>query len=143
MKPETIPDNDTADEPDRYIMLIDDSCLQARIFTAQAKQLHYAVKVATSREQALAWLKQSHAMAVFIELHLLHDNGFAVGQTVMDQAQLPCVLLTGLLKNTDREWARQLGFSSVLERPMEKDDLHNALVEYLPVHAGPSGAGMA
>jgi CheY-like chemotaxis protein len=64
---------------------------------------------------------------VFIELMLLHQNGFALMRLLRTRLALPLVLVTGTGRHTDHDWGKAAGATAVLERPLADDAVAQVL----------------
>lgn len=118
------------------VLVVNDSPLLA----AELQQMlaGLGLEAVTLHEPELAPALAVDAAAVFIEIQLLHDNGFQVARRVRAAAGCPVVLLSGSGRATDVEWAVRAGASAVLARPLLLEALHWTLeqIGVLPQASG-------
>ena len=121
---------DTAEPraPAPRILLVDSSPIQSWFFARLCADCGFTCRQVGGAEALRAELlgtgnSAAQADLCCVELHLEGGNGFALGQQLMQDTGLPCVLLAGPLKPTDREWAQVLGFAAALERPCSAQQL--------------------
>jgi len=120
----------------RKVLVVDDSPLLA----AQLQQMLATLGlVATTAHEPEAAPALAVGMAVaFIEIQLLHNNGFQLTRQVRATAGCPVVLISGSGRVTDVEWAVRAGASAVLTRPLQQEALQWTLekIGVLPLAPG-------
>jgi len=119
----------------RKVLVVDDSPLLAARLQQMLATLGLVATTVHEPDAAPA-LAVGVALA-FIEIQLLHDNGFQLARQVR-AAGCQVVLLSGSGRATDLQWGLRAGARAVLTRPLQLKALHATLekIGVLPLASG-------
>jgi len=107
------------------LVVLDDSPLLA----SQLQQLvaGFGFAVETIQEPAVFAEVAATADLAFVEIQLLHANGFQLARQVRATGTCKVVLLSGSGRSTDLHWGLRAGAVAVLKRPLRPEQLRELL----------------
>jgi len=118
------------------VLVVDDSPLLA----AQLQQMlaTFALLETTVHAPDAAPVLAAGVTVAFIEIQLLHDNGFQLARQLRAAAGCHVVLLSGSGRVTDLQWGLRAGARAVLTRPLQMPALRQTLTDLgvLPLATG-------
>ncbi len=117
-------------------LVVDDSPVLALQLQRQLQSLRMRVRtvINASALDAATVLDTAAASVIFVDVQLLHGNGFAIARRIA-MAPCPVVLISGTGRSTDIQWGRGTGAAAVLSRPVHTAQLR-VLLQSLQLPAG-------
>jgi len=109
------------------VLVLDASPLQRLLLMRALRAEGLTSLPAGSLQEACEAVRRAGPVAAFVELLLDADNGFACGRRLIEDFDLPCVLLSASGQASDRDWALRCGFRALLERPLDTARLRAVL----------------
>lgn len=131
-----------SDKP--LILVVDDEEDICYIIAMALIQHGYDVDVANDGEAGLALIRSRRPALVLLDIMMPVLNGYqtlARMQQDPEMATIPVIILTSLddtQENTQEEWARRLGVSQFLAKPIDPETIIQAVTTQLALAQGPS-----
>jgi two-component system response regulator FlrC len=100
------------------ILIIEDEVLVGEVLADAVTSQGHEVTVATDGEEGLALLQRDRPDAVFLDVQLGELDGIEVLRQIRRRDPgLPVILVTGHAGRKQREEARRLGVTDILDKP--------------------------
>jgi DNA-binding NtrC family response regulator len=114
------------------ILIVSDDGSSSAAMTRTLGSLGYQMFVADDEASALDLFKENFYAMVIVDLHKESNAGLEfVDRLRQQQANMTCILLADLPSALDQDAASQQGIQRVLEKPVDLDDLIDAVEEVL------------
>ncbi|MEX2366847.1 MAG: response regulator [Pseudohongiellaceae bacterium] len=127
--------------PGPVAALLNDSAFQRALLAEQLQAMGLVLASAEQMDGLWHILETKAPAVVFLELLMFEGNGFMHGRRILDNFNVPCILLSSTGRETDARWADKLGISQTLQRPFTTLDLQNCLSRLGLARQAVSGAG--
>ncbi len=109
-----------------HILIIDDSPTDIRVFTTLLEKAGHRVSSATSAEEGIEAVKQSHPDLVIMDVIMPGMNGFQATRMLTrdpETEQIPVLIITTKSMETDRVWGLRQGAKDFLTKPVGEKQL--------------------
>ncbi len=142
------PDRESALAAGELILVAEDNPINRRVIERQLSQLGFAADLAENGREALERFQSARYALVITDIHMPEMDGFELTAEIraFERAQglsrVPVVALTADVLGKDSERYLQAGLDDYLRKPIDLDQLDQALARLLPrtVVAAPSTA---
>ncbi len=116
-------------------LLVDDNLINQQVLSGMLKRSGMVVHVASSAAEAQAWLAGDTVPDVILtDVHMPVMDGFEFGEWIRQQARLlttPVIVLSSGAMRGDAQRCRELGLNGYFPKPVEEDELLQAVQELL------------
>ena len=110
------------------ILVIDDEPLVADVMAEALRLEDHDVVVASSGEEGLRVIAQKPPDAVFLDIVMPGMDGIEVLRAIREgHPELPVIILSGWVSQSQPEEARRLGATDVISKPVPLENLTRAL----------------
>ncbi len=110
------------------ILIIDDEPLVADVMAEALRLEDHDVVVASSGEEGLRVIAQKPPDAVFLDIVMPGMDGIEVLRAIRERhPELPVIILSGWVSQSQLEEARRLGVTEVISKPVPLKNLARAL----------------
>ena len=115
-------------EPRHKILVVDDDPLTARLVAHWLADSGYTTALAANGDEAMNWLVEEEFDAVISQVQMPVMNGFELLQHIhLRFPSLPVVLMTALVEPDMRAAALAWGATTLLQKPLTREELLAAL----------------
>ena len=123
--------------PDAHILMVDDSAINRRVFTALLKKTQIRITEADSGYKAIELATAQHFDLIFMDHMMPGMDGIEAMEKIKAVKDGPCVntpiiVLTANAIAGSREMYLEAGFDGYLSKPIATGDLLNTLLDNLP-----------
>lgn len=120
---------------DLVILLVDDDADTRDILTFVLQESRAEVVTATSAQEALVWLSQTTPHLLLSDIGMTEMDGYEMLQqirsTIPHGEQIQAIALTAYAGKTNQQEALAAGFQCHIAKPIEPDDLVEAIITLL------------
>ena len=120
----------TAQEKNKYILVVDDSPSVRRVVSSMLKQHGWIVQMARDGVEALDMISAETPTAVLLDIEMPRMDGYELISTVRAQEQyrtLPLIVLTSRAASKHQQRAITLGASAYVVKPYQDEELLNTI----------------
>jgi CheY-like chemotaxis protein/nitrogen-specific signal transduction histidine kinase len=132
-------DTGSATRKSARILLVEDNLVNQKVALGQLKRLGYMADVAGNGLEALKALEQTDYQLVFMDCQMPEMDGFEATRTIRDphskvlNHEVPIIAMTANAMKGDRERCLESGMSDYLTKPVNRNELGNAISLWLQV----------
>lgn len=105
------------------ILLVEDNRELAELIQAFLSREGFSYYLASSAEEAAAWLKKQQPQVIVLDIMLPGSDGFALCQSVRKTSRVPIVMMSAKSAKSDQLLGFELGADDYLEKPIDPDIL--------------------
>jgi two-component system, OmpR family, alkaline phosphatase synthesis response regulator PhoP len=105
------------------ILVVEDERQIAEIAGDYLRRAGFAVAVATNGESALQLARTRHPALVVLDLGLPKVDGLAVAQTLRAESDVPIIMLTARVEESDRLLGLEIGADDYISKPFSPREL--------------------
>jgi two-component system cell cycle response regulator len=116
------------------ILLVDDEFLNLKLVARLLQIEGYEVITAQSGEAALQLIVQSPPQMALLDVMMAEMDGYELCRLLRNHpitAQIPIVMLTAMVDESDRQKAAEAGATDCLPKPFDVELLRSMLTRYL------------
>lgn len=129
------PPVDEAGSPARRVLVVDDDELNRKLAVLRLRDAGFEAEACATAEGALDVARSAPAAAIVSDVHMPAMDGFELCRAVRAErniGQIPFVLMSSVVEETDRKRGRQAGADVVLSRTPDLWDV----IDFLATRMG-------
>lgn len=112
------------------VLVVDDSPTEQHVFCKALERRGYDTVVASDGEEAIATAEQVHPEVIVMDVVMPGMNGFQATRKLSRNpttAKIPIVIVSGKGQETDRIWGLRQGAAQYLVKPVNEQQLADAV----------------
>jgi PAS domain S-box-containing protein len=127
------------------VLVVEDNFTNREVILAQLKMMGYEARAVENGEEALEAVASGGYALVLMDCEMPVMDGYEASRRIRQsrEAQIPIVALTANAMSSDREKCLQAGMNDYLAKPVELQQLGDALARWVPSPHSASPAGAA
>ena len=119
---------------EKIVLLVEDNDDNRAIYATLLEHVGYTVIKASNGEEAIEQLHRFPPHLVLLDISIPKLDGWAVAERIKANpvtAAIPLVALTAHAYPSDRELAREIGFTDYLAKPVEPREVANCVQRWI------------
>ena len=116
------------------VLIVDDEPAVRRTVRSALESAGYECAESENGASALAWLEENRADVLIADYHMPVLSGLKLLERVrqkLNGKSTPIIMLSGLLKEKDKQKARELGVYAIVDKPCNFRELVTTVTEAL------------
>jgi len=118
------------------VLIVDDSSTNIRVVSNILSTLNYKIYIAKNGIQALNLLSKLSPDVILMDVQMPNMNGFECCErifNILSPLTIPVIFLSGSNDDSDRKKAKAAGGIAYITKPINADELVQALDEHLAI----------